>query len=167
MILLTNPFSREVYMNRTLMSAAQIAALLAAAAISHTAQAADAAPGKAREADKSYVTQVTDLKFYDNGGIDFARGFGDPAAAGQHSNYIRMAGNTASPLHTHTNEYYGVVIAGVVANEPAGSSKDRPLAAGSYWYQQGGQPHVTKCISATECLFFVTQVGAFDFHLTP
>jgi hypothetical protein len=152
-------------MNRTISNTARLAALLVSVVAFHGAQAADNVATKGQVEDKSYVTQITDLKFYNNGGIDFARGFGDPAAPGQHSNFIRMPGNTASPLHTHSKEYYGVVISGVVANEPAGSSKDRPLAPGSYWYQQGGQAHVTKCISATECLFFVTQVGAFDFQL--
>jgi hypothetical protein len=141
--------------------------LLAAIHLAGGSYAADAPAVKQAANDKSYVMQVTDLSFYDNGGIPFARAFGDPAGAGLHSNYIRLPGKTVSPVHTHTSDYYGVVIAGVVANEPAGSSKDRPLPPGSYWFQQGGQPHVTKCISPTECLFFVTQMGPFDFHPVP
>jgi len=120
-------------MNKLSSRVTQIITLLAAVVMSQAAMAVDPPPDKAPQPDKSYVTPVTDLKFYNNGGIDFVRGFGDPAAPGQHSNYIRMAGNTASPLHEHSKEYYGVVIAGVVANEPAGSTHDRPLAPGSYW----------------------------------
>jgi hypothetical protein len=74
-----------------------------------------------------------------------------------------MAGGTASGVHTHTHSYYGVVIAGVVANEAPGSAQDHPLAAGSYWYQKGDERHVTKCISQSECLFFVTSKGPFDY----
>lgn len=153
-------------MNPILHGAARIstmALLLTVLGAPLAVHAAEAAPAKSA-ADTSYVMQVTDLSFYDNGGIPMAKGFGDPAAEGLHSNYIRLPGKTVSPVHTHTGDYYGVVIAGVVANEPAGSAKDRPLAPGSYWFQQGGQPHVTKCISSTECLFFVTQIGHFDFH---
>lgn len=153
-------------MNPILPRAARISMIplfLAALAATPAVQAADAGPAKPAP-DTSYVMQVTDLSFYDNGGIPMAKGFGDPAAEGLHSNYIRLPGKTVSPVHAHTGDYYGVVIAGVVANEAAGSTKDRPLAPGSYWFQQGGQPHVTKCISSTECLFFVTQVGHFDFH---
>lgn len=94
--------------------------------------------------------------------LRIANGWGDPAN-GPHSNYIKMAGGTASGVHTHSESYYGVVIAGVVANEPPGSKQDRPLAPGSYWYQKGNEPHVTKCISQTECIFFVTAKGAFDY----
>jgi len=28
----------------------------------------------------------------------------------------------------------------------------------------GGEPHVTKCISPGECIFFVNQNGKFDYH---
>lgn len=106
------------------------------------------------------------MHFYENKeGLTIANGWGDPAP-GEHSNFIKIPGGVASPLHSHSYSYYGVVINGVVANEPAADSPDRPLAPGSYWYQKGGEPHVTKCISQTECLFFVTSKGPFDFTKT-
>jgi len=37
------------------------------------------------------------------------------------------------------------------------------LPAGSYYFQKGGERHVTKCISSNECVFFVSQNGKFDF----
>ncbi len=127
------------------------------------ALASKAEDNTALYADTSKTVPVTELKFYQNKeGLTIADGWGDPAN-GAHSNYIRMAGGTGSTLHTHSFSYYGVVIAGVVANEPQGSHVDHPLAAGSYWYQKGGEAHVTKCISQTECLFFVTAKGAFDY----
>lgn len=113
--------------------------------------------------DSSKIVPVTELKFYqDKEGLTVANGWGDPAT-GAHSNYIKMPGGTASGVHTHTYSYYGIVISGVVANEPPGSKQDHPLAPGSYWYQKGGEQHVTKCISQTECVFFVTSKGAFDY----
>jgi hypothetical protein len=136
-----------------------------AAAIVVTIPALAAAAGGNSDlyADSSKVMPVTELKFYqDKEGLTVANGWGDPAN-GAHSNYIKMPGGTASGVHTHTYSYYGVVIAGVVANEPPGSKQDHPLAAGSYWYQKGGEQHVTKCISQTECIFFVTSKGAFDY----
>lgn len=137
------------------MAAALLAALPALAA---------AAPQSTDDyADTSKIVPVTEMKFYQNKeGLTIAKGWGDPAN-GAHSNYIKMAGGTASGVHTHTSSYYGVVIAGVVANEPPGSTVDHPLAPGSYWYQKGGERHVTKCISQTECIFFVTSKGPFDY----
>jgi hypothetical protein len=114
-------------------------------------------------ADSSKVVPITELNFYQNKeGLTIANGWGDPAT-GAHSNYIKMAGGTSSSVHTHSSSYYGVVISGVVANEQTSSRPDRPLSAGSYWYQKGGEPHVTKCISQSECLFFVTSKGGFDY----
>jgi hypothetical protein len=105
---------------------------------------------------------VTQLKFYqDKYGIMIARAWGDPDA-GPHGNYIRMDGNTRSPPHTHTFSYSGVVITGVVSNAGVGKV-DRPLPPGSYWFQKGGEPHVTACVSQDECLFFVVSPGPFDF----
>lgn len=116
-------------------------------------------------ADKSTVIPATQLQFYKNkDGLTFANGWGDPTN-GPHSNYIKLDGDSASPLHTHSASYYGVVISGVVANEPTAAAKDRPLPAGSYWYQKGNEPHVTKCISHEPCLIFVTSQRAFDIHV--
>lgn len=114
------------------------------------------------DADQSVNVPVTALKFYTSPeGLSLADARGDPRH-GPHSNYIRIPAATGSPLHIHTSSYYGVVIAGVVSNERSGDP-DRPLMAGSYWYQKGKEPHITKCISQVECLIFVTSQGAFDF----
>lgn len=115
--------------------------------------------------DESINIPVADLAFYQNpDGLTFANGRGDPAT-GPHSNYIKMARNSASPPHTHKASYYGVVITGIVSNERLAASRDRPLAPGSYWYQKGGEIHVTKCISPSDCLIFVTAQGPFDFQV--
>jgi hypothetical protein len=121
------------------------------------------------QAPRSSVSvPVQDLNFYELGKekITVAKGYGDPAI-GAHSNYIKLPGGATSPRHTHSSDYYGVVITGVVTNEQNAVGPDHPLAPGSYWFQKGGEPHVTKCISATECLIFVTQASKFDFHVTP
>lgn len=95
-------------------------------------------------------------------GMMFADAWRNPATD-PHSDFIRLPGKAASPLHAHSSSYYGVVVAGVVSNERRGGI-DRPLRVGSYWFQRGGEPHVTKCLSSTECLIFVTSGGRFDLH---
>ncbi len=71
-------------------------------------------------------------------------------------------GVRAGPPHTHSDDYWSVVLTGVMVNGRPGS-KDIPLPAGSYYFQKGGEVHVTKCLTATECVFFVNQIGKFDF----
>lgn len=117
--------------------------------------------------DTSIDVAVTELRFYqDKEGLTVADGWGDPAR-GPHSNFIKIPGDTTSPRHIHTQSYYGVVITGVVVNQATTVGPDKPLMPGSYWYQKGGEPHVTKCISPTECLIFVTSPGPFDFLVVP
>jgi hypothetical protein len=82
---------------------------------------------------------------------------------GRHGTFLRMPAGFISPAHTHTADYYAVVLKGVGANHPVGA-KAVPLPVGSYWYQTGEEAHVTECLSKTECLFFLVQVGKFDFQ---
>jgi hypothetical protein len=114
--------------------------------------------------ETSVSVPAAELQFYKTReGLNFANAWGNPAT-GPHSNFIKIPGGSASPPHTHTASYYGVVIAGTVTNERMGSVTARSLSAGSYWYQRGGEAHVTSCISPTECLIFVTSNGPFDFN---
>ena len=85
-------------------------------------------------------------------------------ATGKHGTFIRMPAGFISPLHTHTQDYFGVVISGVGVNTQNGKEEIK-LSAGSYWFQRGKEPHVTKCVSDSECLFFIYQPGKFDYLL--
>jgi hypothetical protein len=125
--------------------------------------AVGAEPPAARVPDKSFVIANPDLHWYANAqGMQVANAVGDPATTA-HSNYIRMVGGTASDLHVHSFDYYGVVITGVVVNERTAGTPERRLMAGSLWYQKANESHVTKCVSSTECIFFVTSSGPFDY----
>lgn len=87
--------------------------------------------------------------------------FGD-LSKGKHSTFIRMPAGFVSPVHTHTDDYYAVVIKGEAVNGRPGD-KDIRLPVGSYWFQRGEEAHITKCVSKTDCLFFLTQPGKFDY----
>ena len=111
---------------------------------------------------------VTQLKYFDTG-IGKNSGVGTLHAApaygdlqhGAHGTFIKMSAGFVSAVHSHTGEYWGVVISGVGVNGTPGSV-DVPLPVGSYWSQKGGELHVTKCISANECIFFINQTVKFD-----
>lgn len=137
---------------------AVLATISLATSFLHTAAAAEPSQNK----------PVTQLRYGATGASDGVHGellaapaYGD-LAHGAHGTFIRMPAGFVSPVHTHTEDYWGVVISGVAANGLPGS-KDVELAAGSYWYQKGGEKHVTKCLSPNECLFFISQKGKFDY----
>lgn len=134
--------------------------LAAVSAFSISAFAADSGP--------SMPVPVTQLRYGPTGVSDGVHGELNAAPAygdlghGPHGTFIKMPAGFVSPLHTHTEDYWGVVISGVGVNGKSGSS-DVQLPVGSYWFQKGGEPHVTKCISPNECIFFISQGGKFDY----
>ena len=81
---------------------------------------------------------------------------------GRHGTFVRMPAGFVSPVHTHTEDYYAVVVEGVGANH-ALDAEAVPLPVGSYWFQRGEEAHVTQCLSETDCLFFIVQPGKFDY----
>jgi hypothetical protein len=80
---------------------------------------------------------------------------------GRHGTFIRQPPGFVSPNHIHTEDYYAVIVKGVIVNTQTGGKEIR-LPAGSYYFQRGEEDHVTKCVSKTECLFFIVQPGKFD-----
>jgi hypothetical protein len=116
----------------------------------------------------SVSTPVTELTYGPTGVSDGIHGelnaapaYGD-LAHGAHGTFIKMPAGFVSKIHVHTGDYWGVVISGVAVNGLPGS-KDVPLPVGSYWFQKGGERHVTKCISPNECIFFISQNEKFDY----
>ncbi len=115
----------------------------------------------------SISTPAAGIKFYPSG-VKTEKGelFAGPAygnfQAGRHGTFIGMPHGFVSPVHSHTEDYFGVVIKGVGANQLPGG-KIIPLPAGSYWFQKGEEAHVTQCLSKEDCLFLIVQPGKFDY----
>jgi beta-alanine degradation protein BauB len=97
-----------------------------------------------------------------NGGeIFFGPAYGD-LKTGRHGTFLKFTPGFRSLLHSHTYDYFAVVVQGVMAN-PEKGEKDVPLPPGSYWYQKGGEAHSTKCLSKDkECIIFLVSDGKFD-----
>jgi hypothetical protein len=85
---------------------------------------------------------------------------------GRHGTFVRMPAGFKSPVHTHTEDYFAVVVEGVGSNHPV-DAEAVPLPTGSYWLQRGEEAHVTECLSKTDCLFFIVQPGKFDYVIEP
>lgn len=120
-----------------------------------------------RHEGPSISTPASEIGFFGSG-VKTEKGelFAGPAYGdlqhGRHGTFIRMPHGFVSPVHTHTEDYFAVVIRGVGANH-APDGKVVPLPAGSYWFQKGEEQHVTQCLSREDCLFFIVQPGQFDY----
>src|SRR5215475_12504424 len=112
---------------------------------------------------------VTELRYGPTGISDGVHGelqaapaYGD-LSQGPHGTFIKMPAGYGGHVHTHSDDYWAVVVSGAMVNKKP-DGPDVPLAAGSYYFQKGGEPHVTKCLSPNGCIFFVNQNGKFDYH---
>lgn len=85
---------------------------------------------------------------------------------GEHATLGVFGAGAASPPHTHSGSYYGVVLAGDM-NNPFGTEASPPsLAPGSFWSVPGDEQHVTACLDPDgECTFFFHAADAFDFFV--
>ena len=125
-------------------------------------------PATGAENQSSASVPTTQLKYGSTGVTDNVHGevkaasaYGD-SSRGAHGTFLKMPGGFASPVHTHTSDEWGVIIAGVFANGKPGS-QDILLPAGSYFFQKAGETHISKCVSENECIIFLSQGGKYDF----
>jgi quercetin dioxygenase-like cupin family protein len=98
-------------------------------------------------------------------GIQVANVWGD-VAKGAHGAFFRFDPGFVSPLHTHTYDYYAVVIKGDLENYQPGQKPEK-LGPGSYWYQRGKQAHTTACVSKEPCEIYIVQQNKFDAQIPP
>jgi len=121
----------------------------------------------------SKTVPFSQWKFHDTGArgvdgvtkIEAADAYGD-MANGQHGTIFRFTSGFISPVHTHTYDYYAVVIQGETENYEVGV-KPIKMGPGSYWYQRGKKAHTTAGVSKEPCLAFIVQSQKFDAQVPP
>ena len=97
-------------------------------------------------------------------GVDFGNVYG-VFTEGGHGKLVRFAPGMASPPHTHTGPYHGIVLRGTATNPYEGETDPPRMEAGDYWYVPGGVAHVTACVSEEPCLLYTHSDGAWDIEV--
>jgi len=121
----------------------------------------------AKPADSRLVVMpASDIKWTDLGpgapGVKVADLWGNHAK-GAFGALFKLPAGFAAPLHTHTYDMKVVIVSGTYIQAPEGKSEFR-LGPGSYFLQPGGNyRHTTTCDKASDCVFLVESIGAFDF----
>jgi hypothetical protein len=92
-------------------------------------------------------------------GVQMAAVDGNPAK-GPHHSMLKFAGGFAAPLHHHTTNHYGTVVAGTLVLTSGG--KEVRLPPGSYFAFTGKMPHVTKCEAGADCVLAIDARGKWD-----
>lgn len=97
--------------------------------------------------------------------VSMGAAWGD-RSKGAHGTFGRFPGGAASPAHTHSGAYHGVVISGLMTNPFNEETNPPQMGPGSHWYVPAGKPHITACVSAEPCTFYFHAEGNFDFAPT-
>lgn len=85
-------------------------------------------------------------------------------ASGQHITFIKFAAGMATPLHTHSHDYVGLVVSGITRHWVHGKQKTQKLLPpGSYWSIPANVEHVSECLDGDDCVMAIFQSQAFDF----
>jgi len=150
--------------------------LLASLTLPVLAGAPAAAPEAARPnapapaAPTMTLTPVKDLKWQpldpkNPGGLQVSLVSGD-MYKGPTSFFLKMSPGSKSPGHTHSNDYYAVVVAGNPGHGLTSEAANNGQAVGSTWYQPGKQAHYDNCNGTSECvIYLVYPAGGFDFQM--
>jgi quercetin dioxygenase-like cupin family protein len=117
-------------------------------------------PGK--KAHGALMASTADLKWNDVPGfpgVKLTVVEGD-ASKGPHHSFIKFAPGFSAPLHHHTADHYGTVIAGTLVLTVGG--KANKLPAGSYFGFTDKTKHATACEAGAECVIFLDVRGKWD-----
>lgn len=75
---------------------------------------------------------------------------------------VRLPSGTISPVHTKSANMFGIVVEGQMTHAAPGVDP-APIGPGSYFEVPALMPHVSACVSDTDCVTMLYQDGAFDF----
>ncbi len=133
--------------------------LFAAAAL-YAAQAEKAAKPAAKRAVMRAASEMKWVDVPDSKGGQQAVVWGN-AEKGPHGAFVKFAGGTEIPLHTHTAAVRSAVISGTMVEALEGQ-QPKELGPGSYFSIPGDVKHTTACKAGAECLIYSDWTGAFD-----
>ena len=116
----------------------------------------------AKGAAASLLIPKADIKYSDvpdAKGVHLAAVDGDPAKGPSHF-MLKFDAGFAAPLHHHSPDHSGTVVAGTLVLTVDG--KETKLPAGSFFSFSGKQPHATRCEAGAECVLSMDVRGKWD-----
>jgi quercetin dioxygenase-like cupin family protein len=88
------------------------------------------------------------------------------AMKGAHFAYLKLPAGFTSPAHTHSYDYWAVLIQGKMthwATNGGSEAEAKQLGVGDLTYMPAKVEHISKCFPGAECVMAVYQKGKFDF----
>jgi quercetin dioxygenase-like cupin family protein len=94
--------------------------------------------------------------------LKFSAAYGERNSSA-HGTFGQIGAQMASPSHTHSAAYHGIVIHGVMTNSFSGDKNPPQMGPGSHWYVPGNAVHMTACVSKEPCLFYIHSDAKYDY----
>lgn len=154
---------REITVKKNTLTAALVV-LAGLSSVATRALAAD----KAEKADSgkkisgAVLIPAADVKWSEvpgMTGVQIAPIDGDPSKGPSHF-FLKFAGGFAAPLHHHTANHSGTVVAGTLALTVDG--KEQKLPPGSFFAFTGKTKHMTRCEAGADCVLSMDARGKWD-----
>jgi anti-sigma factor ChrR (cupin superfamily) len=129
-------------------------------------------PAGAKATGKLAVTPYASVKWQplnpkDPKGIQISMLAGD-MQKGPVTFFMKFAAGGKSPVHGHSNDYYGIVTQGAPTHGLSDKEPGTPLAVGSTWFQPGTELHFDSCTGDKDCVVLLHYPkGGFDFFMAP
>jgi quercetin dioxygenase-like cupin family protein len=115
------------------------------------------------------VTSAEDLKWEavgpldENGkGIFVSLIYGDLQTKGPTHFLMKYSAGVQAPPHTHSGDYYAVVVSGRFQHFLESADECKVLTAGSTWFQKGNVVHQDKCLGPEDCILSIFWPKGFD-----
>ena len=122
----------------------------------------DATAKDARKGGSAVFVPASDIKWSDVpgfAGVQLAVVEGDPAKGAHHS-MIKFTPGFKAPLHHHSSDHHGTVVAGTLVLTVDG--QEHKLPVGSYFSFTGKSKHMTACEAGAECILSMDVRGKWD-----
>ncbi len=108
------------------------------------------------------LVPAADIKWNDVPGMDgiqLAAVEGDPSKGPSHF-FLKFVGGFAAPLHHHTANHFGTVVAGTLVLTVDGS--EQRLPPGSFFGFSKKTKHTTACAAGADCVLSMDARGKWD-----
>jgi quercetin dioxygenase-like cupin family protein len=92
-------------------------------------------------------------------GVRLAAVDGDPSKSGRPF-MLKFNGGFSAPLHHHSADHHGTVVAGTLVLTSGG--KEVKLPPGSYFKFTGKAPHTTRCEAGADCILAMDAAKKWD-----
>ena len=90
--------------------------------------------------------------------------YGDLETKGPVNFLMKYSGGVKAPPHTHSGDYYAVVVSGQFRHYLESEDEYKVLTPGSSWFQKGHVVHGDCCVGPEDCILNIFWPEGFDVH---